>query len=102
MWIAARRYTENSFTVEELARWLNTNKLYMSQFINEEYGVNFRTWISHLRVDDAKRMMLEHPELKIEEIAYQVGFSSPSYFSACLPARKACRRHSGGRGTPGE
>ncbi len=80
VWIAARRYTNNSFTVEELARWLNTNKLYMSQFINETYGVNFRTWISHLRVDDSKRMMLEHPEMKIEEIAYQVGFSSPSYF----------------------
>lgn len=88
VWIAARRYTENSFTVEELARWLNTNKLYMSQFINEEYGVNFRTWISHLRVDDAKRMMLEHPELKIEEIAYQVGFSSPSYFSRVFAGKE--------------
>lgn len=80
-WVEAKKYVGAQFTIDELANTLGTNKNYLSYFINERYGMNFSAWVSNLRVEEAKRLMTANPCRKLEEIAYQVGFSSPSYFS---------------------
>lgn len=80
-WVEEKKYAGTQFTIDELANALGTNKNYLSYFINERYGTNFSAWVSRLRVEEAKRLMAANPCRKLEEIAYQVGFSSPSYFS---------------------
>lgn len=80
-WVESRGYIGSQFTIDELATQLGTNKNYLSYFINERYGMNFSAWISSLRVESAKKIMRDRPDMKLEEIAYKVGFSSPSYFS---------------------
>lgn len=80
-WMEAKKYVGAQFTIDELANALCTNKNYLSFFINERYGMNFSAWVSKLRVEEAKRLMAADPCRKLEDIAYQVGFSSPSYFS---------------------
>lgn len=80
-WVDSKGYLGSQFTIDELATRLGTNKNYLSYFINERYGMNFSAWVSSLRVESAKKIMVAHPGMKLEEIAYTVGFSSPSYFS---------------------
>lgn len=80
-WVDSKSYVGAQFTIDELASTLGTNKNYLSYFINERFGMNFSAWVSSLRVEEAKRLMTADPDRKLEEIAYQVGFSSPSYFS---------------------
>ena len=41
----------------------------------------FSNWITFLRIDKAKELMLQNPESNIEEIAEQCGFCDRPYFS---------------------
>ena len=80
-WVGEKKFIGAQFTIDELAATLGTNKNYLSYFINERYNKNFSAWVSSLRIEEAKLMMAARPEQKLEDIAYLVGFSSPSYFS---------------------
>ena len=37
--------------------------------------MSFSSWIASLRLEEAKKMMSEHPDAKLKDIAYNVGFS---------------------------
>ena len=52
----------------------------LSQFINAEYGCSFYQWVNGLRIEEAKRMKIEHPEQPTQEIAQHCGFSSTRAF----------------------
>ena len=81
-WVKAKAYTHEQFTLEELAARLYTNKTYLSTFIKEEYDMNFSTWVASLRIDEAKRIMMKEPEKRLQEVAFECGFSSLAYFSS--------------------
>ena len=82
VWMKAKAYTHEQFTLEELAARLYTNKTYLSTFIKDEYDMNFSSWVASLRIDEAKRIMMKEPEKRLQEIAYECGFSSLAYFSS--------------------
>ena len=81
-WVKAKAYTHEQFTLEELAARLYTNKTYLSTFIKDEYDMNFSSWVASLRIDEAKRIMTKNPEKKLQEVAFECGFSSLAYFSS--------------------
>ena len=82
VWVKAKAYTHEQFTLEELAARLFTNKTYLSTFIKDEYDMNFSGWVASLRIDEAKRIMMKEPEKKLQEVAFECGFSSLAYFSS--------------------
>lgn len=82
IWVKAKAYTHEQFTLEELASSLYTNKTYLSTFIKEEYDMNFSGWVASLRIDEAKRIMMKEPEKRLQEVAFECGFSSLAYFSS--------------------
>ena len=43
-------------------------------------------YITHLRLETAKSLLLDSPSLPISKIALRVGYTSPSYFSALFRA----------------
>ena len=42
-------------------------------------GKTFRVWLSELRIEEAKRMLIEDENYKLETIAYACGFSHRNY-----------------------
>lgn len=81
-WIAKEKpYLDPDFQLMDLRQVLPLNRTYLSQLINSEYGCSFFHWVSRLRIEEAKRLMTEHPELKMQDIAERCGFSSRSVFS---------------------
>ena len=82
VWVKAKAYTHEQFTLEELASSLYTNKTYLSTFIKDEYDMNFCGWVASLRIDEAKRIMMKEPEKRLQEVAFECGFSSLAYFSS--------------------
>lgn len=82
VWVKAKAYTHEQFTLDELASRLYTNKTYLSTFIKDEYDMNFSGWVASLRIDEAKRIMMKEPEKKLQEVAFECGFSSLAYFSS--------------------
>ena len=74
-------YLNPDFQLIDLRQVLPLNRTYLSQFINAEYGCSFYQWVNGLRISEAKRLMTEQPELKLQDVAKRCGFSSRSVFT---------------------
>ena len=74
-------YLNPDFQLMDLRQVLPLNRSYLSQFINKEYGCTFYQWVNGLRIEQAKRLLTEQPELKIQDVAKRCGFSSRQVFS---------------------
>ena len=81
-WMESEKpYLHSDFQLMDLRQVLPLNRSYLSQFINSEYGCSFYHWVNRLRIEEAKRLMREQPELKIQDVADRCGFSSRSVFT---------------------
>ena len=74
-------YLNPEFRLVDLMQVLPMNRTYLSQFINVEYGCNFYQYVTNYRIEEAKRLMHECPDMKLQEIAEKTGFSSATVFS---------------------
>ena len=74
-------YLNPDFRLKDLRQVLPLNRTYLSQLIKAEYGCNFYQFVTNYRIEEAKRLMKEKPDLKMQDIAEQCGFSSPVVFS---------------------
>jgi AraC-like DNA-binding protein len=79
-WVEQKRFLNEGVTIVMLCADLNTNRTYLSYYINNTYNCSFRNFISELRVAEAKRLLQEDISKDIEEIAQLAGFSSTSNF----------------------
>jgi len=76
-------YCQQDFSLGKLAKMVDSNTTYVSQVINEKYGIAFSNVIGKLRVQEACRRMndVEHfGNFTIEGIAGSVGFKSRTAF----------------------
>lgn len=81
-WIESEKpYLQSDFQLMDLRQVLPLNRSYLSQLINSEYGCSFYQWVNRLRIEEAKRLMREQPDLRIQEVADRCGFSSRRVFS---------------------
>ena len=73
-------YLNPEFRLNDLRQVLPLNRTYLSQFIHAEYDCTFYQFVTNYRIEEAKRLMREQPDLRIWEIAEQCGFCSPTVF----------------------
>ncbi len=78
-WIERRGYLDHGLTIELLAISIGTNRSYLSAYINTTYRENFRNWIASLRLEYARELMTNSPELSISEVASIIGYSQSSF-----------------------
>jgi AraC-like DNA-binding protein len=74
-------YVKPDFSMPELARLLNTSVHTLSQVINDGLGKSFFEMTAEYRVEEAKLLLKSQPNIKVEEIAEQVGYNSKSSFN---------------------
>lgn len=81
-WLESEKpYLNPDFQLMDLRQVLPINRTYLSQFINSQYGCTFYNLINSYRIEEAKRLMAEQPDLKIKDIALLSGFASPTTFA---------------------
>lgn len=68
-------------TMEQLARGEGLNPSYFSKIFAEEIGTPVKAYIISIKINTAKNM-LEKSDYSISDIAYSLGFSSQSAFTA--------------------
>ena len=73
-------YLNPDFKLLDLRQVLPLNRTYLSQLINKEYNCNFYQFVTKYRIDEAMRLMKEHPDIKMQEVAERSGFSSSTVF----------------------
>jgi len=74
-------YINPDFRLLDLRQVLPLNRTYLSQFIRAEYGCTFYQFVNRYRIEEAKRLKQENPDMKIGEVSARCGFSSPTVFS---------------------
>ena len=80
-WMKTERpYLNPDFRLLDLRQVLPLNRTYLSQLINAEYGCNFYQFVTNYRIEEAKRLMREHPDMTMEDVAKQCGFASARSF----------------------
>ena len=79
-WVDEKRFTEYDKSREEIARELNTSKEILHHYFLSRLGMDFKTWRTALRIDEAKRLLLENKDASTNIIAEVSGFSDRSNF----------------------
>ena len=70
----------NKFKLSDVADKVYISQWYLSKLLNRHVGQNFSEILNHVRIENAKRL-LENPELRISDVAEQVGFLDVAHFS---------------------
>ncbi len=75
---ACKPYLDPGLTITDLAVGLHTNRTYLSNFINREYGMNFSRYINRLRLEELDRLRTSSQSMERSnvELVLQAGFSN--------------------------
>ncbi|MDA3847865.1 MAG: response regulator [Vallitaleaceae bacterium] len=80
----AKIYIDENYNKEiglkEVSEAVAISPQYFSKIFKEEIGVNFIDYITKVRINRAKEL-LNAQTLSIKEIAFEVGYNDPNYFS---------------------
>jgi AraC-like DNA-binding protein/ligand-binding sensor protein len=80
----AKEYIKQNHAEElslgQVAKAVNTSAFYFCKMFKKGTGLNFTEYVSRVRIENAKNLLL-NPNLRISEIAYQVGFQSLTHFN---------------------
>lgn len=79
-WVKDKRFREYDKSRDETARELGTTKENLHFYFTMRMGVDFRTWRTQLRVEDAKKLLLEKKSVSINVIGEMAGFSDRANF----------------------
>jgi AraC-like DNA-binding protein/ligand-binding sensor protein len=64
----------------QVAKAVNTSVFHFCKMFKKATGLNFTEYVSRVRVEKARNLLL-NPNLRISEIAYEVGFQSLTHFN---------------------
>lgn len=100
-------YLNDDLNIWQMAAMVGTNRTYLSDFINKNFGQNFSMYVNHFRVQEAKQM-LSNPvwdKYSLESVGEKCGFGSYNNFirvfrefEKVTPGRYRdnCRQHASG------
>lgn len=79
-WQSESGFRDSNLTLASFTRRIMVNRTDFTSYLSNVHGNTFRTWLSSIRVREAKRLMTEHPEYSNEVVSVECGFSSRVYF----------------------
>lgn len=82
-------FKNSNLTLQDLAKEVNISSHQLSQFLNNNMGKNFTSFINEFRINEACEIIKASDKFTLESIGYDVGFNSKSAFFA------AFKKHTG-------
>ncbi len=79
-WLLTKKYLSKGITIDVVAKEINTNRTYLSKYINTTFSCSFKNWITTLRIEESKNLLTPDTTLSISDIAKVVGFASAESF----------------------
>ncbi|HPU62655.1 MAG TPA: AraC family transcriptional regulator, partial [Mobilitalea sp.] len=80
----AKAYIEENYnkdiSLDEVSRKVDISPYYFSKLFKEETGVNFIDYLTNIRIEKAKKLLL-YSDMNIKNICLDIGYSDPNYFS---------------------
>lgn len=82
--IVTRHIDSTDFNIEAFAKEMGLSRTYLFTKIKGLTGQSPNEFISSIRLKQAAVRLKENPDASMVDIAYSLGFSSPSYFIKCF------------------
>jgi len=80
----ARAYIQEHQTEElslnQVAKAVNMSSYYFCKMFKKITGINFTAYVARVRIEKSKNLLL-NPNLRVSEIAFEVGFQSLTHFN---------------------
>jgi AraC-like DNA-binding protein len=73
-------HQDDDISLGDVAGAVNTSTFYFCKMFKKATGLNFTDYLSRVRIEKAKNLLL-NPNLRVSEIAYAVGFQSLTHFN---------------------
>ena len=84
----AKNY-HRDLSLEEVAAHVSLNATYFSRFFKQQTGEKFIDYLSHCRIEEAKRL-LDQPGSKVYAVCEQVGYHSIQHFYKIFKSYVGC------------
>ena len=75
-----QQHQADDLSLGEVARAVNTSTFYFCKMFKKYTGINFTDYLSRVRIEKSKNLLL-NPNLRVSEIAFEVGFQSLTHFN---------------------
>ena len=75
-----KEHQADEISLGDVAKAVNTSTFYFCKMFKKATGLNFTDYLSRVRVEKARNLLL-NPNLRISEIAFASGFQSLSHFN---------------------
>jgi len=73
-------FNDEKLTLKSLAGMLDISHLQFSEYCNTILNMSFNDYLHNLRVEEARRLLIEKKSMSVTRIGYESGFSSESNF----------------------
>ncbi|TVY07182.1 helix-turn-helix domain-containing protein [Paenibacillus cremeus] len=74
------QYYNRDLSLDLISSNFNMNSKYVSRFFKERFGINFLDFLNQYRIMRAKELLIRDPQLRINQIANQVGIGNVNTF----------------------
>ena len=75
-----REHHADDLSLPQVARFANTSPFYFCKLFKRATGLTFTNFLSRIRIERSKNLLI-NPQLRVSEIAYEVGFQSLTHFN---------------------
>ena len=89
-WCMDLGYKDCNVNMLTLSRTLCISKNELSLFFDQCLHTNFRIWLSEIRLNAAKKMMLEYPDYSNDIISAECGFSCRTHLYRIFKTKEGC------------
>lgn len=89
-WIKEKKWTED-VRMEQVAEDLGVSQDTLSAYFRIHVGKPFLIWRGEVRIDEAARLLLEHPDIPVYAAGVMVGIPDKSNFRRLFRKFKGCR-----------
>lgn len=84
-----KHYAEESISLNSVAQAINISANYLSALFSQRMEVSFVEYLTQKRMNRAKQL-LQKTNMRSSEIAYEVGYRDPRYFSFVFRKTQGC------------
>ena len=75
-----QEHQSEDISLGQVAKAVNTSTFYFCKMFKKMTGINFTDYLSRVRIEKSKNLLL-NPNLRVSEIAFEVGFQSLTHFN---------------------
>lgn len=100
-WIKQKKFVEFDKSRDDVATELNTTREMLHLYFTTRMGMDFKTWRTGLRIEEAKKLLLKNKDVSTNLVGEMAGFSDRSNFHRQFVKIVGCSprqyRESGGK-----